>query len=112
MSINDTDVFKDVFKFYKRRDKPLDLDDAINFDKLEKWTDRVQAFQPITSQPDDQKSQDLISCSQWKIYKLLQDRKSTTGDGIFYIRNPFTESGKSDRKNGMLRHSLATLEGE
>ena len=95
MSINDSDVFKDVFKFYKRRDRPLDLGDAINFHELEKWADRVQVLQPVTSEPDDLKSQDLIPCSQWNIYKLLPEKNSTAGEGIFYIRNPFTNLGKS-----------------
>jgi hypothetical protein len=96
MSKTEIDVFKDVFKFYKRRDKPLDLTDAINFDELDKWVDRIQTLEPMASESDDQKTEDLIHFSQWKIYKILPDKKGTAGDGIFYIRNPFTNLGKSD----------------
>jgi hypothetical protein len=101
MSKNDTDVFKDVFKLYKRRDKPLDLSKVIDFRFPQKWSDRIQAVELETvsdiedAAEDVSQFSDLTNHSDWKIYKLLPEQNSSAGDGIFYICNPFSDPGKS-----------------
>ena len=105
MSTNDRDVFKDVFKFYKRRDRPLDLSKVVDFRDPEKWKDRIRieevqlssvenGSQFDESDSNSFEAEDLLNPEVWKIYKLLPEENSSAGDGIFYICNPFSDSGK------------------
>ena len=92
---NGSDAFKEVFKFYKRRDRPLDMSAVIDFNEATKWFDRIQPLE-IGSTPDPgEELDDLIQHSDWKIFKLLPEPDSTAGGGIYYIQNPFSDSGLS-----------------
>jgi hypothetical protein len=88
-----SDAFKEVFKFYKRRDKPLDMNAVIDFDQASKWSDRIQPLEPNSTSEREDDNDDLIQHSDWKIFKLLPESDSKAGDGIYYIKNPFTNSG-------------------
>ena len=93
------DVFKDVFKFYKRRDRPLDLSNVVNFEDPQKWSERIEKLEGSDSDNDDLESLDLKNNSEWKIYKLLPECGSSAGDGIYYIGNPFTDCGNHSMRN-------------
>jgi len=91
---NGVDAFKDVFKLYKRRDRPLDLSKVVDFGRPEQWNDRIQEIKVVDLGADGEiQLAELIDVSEWRIFKLLPDSKSPAGAGIFCIRNPFTDSG-------------------
>ncbi len=87
------DSFKEVFKFYKRRDKPLDISSVIEFNETSKWSNRIQTLEASSTPDPGDEHVDLIKYSDWKIYKLLPEPDSTAGDGIYYVKNPFSDIG-------------------
>jgi hypothetical protein len=90
--MSDDDAFKAVFKFYKRRDKPVDLSDVVDFRHPEKWSGRFLREEPVSGSDDTGRNfSDLRAAAEWQIFKLLPE--GTAGDGIFVIRNPFTARG-------------------
>ena len=90
-----SDAFKGVFKFYKHRDRPLDMSAVIDFNETTKWSDRIQPLETGSTPDPGEELDDLIQYSDWKIFKLLPESDSTAGDGIYYIKNPFSDSGLS-----------------
>ena len=110
MSTNDAEVvdaFKDDFKFYKRRDRPVvDLSNVIDFRHPEKWTHRVQQLEaPLRAEAE---FPGLVDPSKWSFFKLLPDKDSPAGDGIYFVQDIFTQSGWFGRKLPVLDRSLTS----
>jgi hypothetical protein len=97
VSVGDSvDAFKDVFKFYKRRDRPLDLTDVVDVRHPEKWSHRLIQLKNQDTILFEEQFTGLQNASGWKIFKLQPDEHcSSSGDGIIIIQNPFTESGNN-----------------
>ena len=91
VDINVVDAFKDVFKFYKRRDRPINLSKVVDFRHPEKWPHRVQKLEaPVLGEAQ---FPGLVDPSKWNFFKLLPEEGSSAGDGIYFIRDIFTEAG-------------------
>ncbi|KAK3881829.1 hypothetical protein Pcinc_013761 [Petrolisthes cinctipes] len=86
--LHSEDNFKEVFKYYKRKQPPPDLDEVLEVDSLMESRSSIQ-YSKITEM--DEAAADevgLIPQTNWKVYSLHQH------PGLLVIRNPFTCQGQ------------------
>ncbi|XP_050726209.1 nucleic acid dioxygenase ALKBH1-like [Eriocheir sinensis] len=83
----EVDRFKDVFKYYKRRQPPPDLSQAIDVDSLSEVTVLPA---PTVSEEDQRAAQvsGLTPPHTWAIHSLVRH------PGLLVVRNPFTRAGQ------------------
>ena len=100
MSAQSIDNFKPVFKYYKRRQPPPNLNDAVDFHKVMP-RERLELLKSSKENNLQNSSSEKIQklglnpTTQWKCFKLLElssngDRCST---GLIILSNAFTEEG-------------------
>ncbi|KAK2582458.1 hypothetical protein KPH14_004764 [Odynerus spinipes] len=79
-------MFKDSFKYYKKRDPLPDLIDVIDFDRPD--ITKVKRIKAGFTDDSYEKKFGLKCLEDWKIYELLNI------PGLIFIQNPFTASGQ------------------
>lgn len=82
------DMFKDVFKFYKRKKPPPDLGHVLQIDDPFQEGMQIPPCAISCKDQEDAQKIGLVSHSSWKIYSLKAH------PGLLIILNPFTSQGQ------------------
>ncbi|XP_068906337.1 nucleic acid dioxygenase ALKBH1 [Tenebrio molitor] len=79
--------FKDLFKFYKSKNPPPNLNDVLDFDNTERISSQIKKID-VGNISGSNKNYGLKPNKTWEAYELVRH------PGLIFIKNPFTSIGQ------------------